>query len=71
MKKTLQQKVATANYKRPNKFVWWCLVHFIAPIVMKQYGKQITTVKDDIDKYPGAKFILYNHQSYLMNKNMN
>jgi len=63
MKKTLQQQVATRNYKRPNKFIWWCLVHFIAPIVMKQYGKQITTVKDDIDKYPGAKFILYNHQS--------
>ncbi len=63
MKKTLQQKVATRNYKRPNKFVWWVISHFIAAIVMKQYGKQITTVKDDIDKYPGAKFIIYNHQS--------
>ena len=63
MKKTLQQQVATRNYKRPNKFIWWFLVHFIAPIVMKQYGKQKLTVKDDIDKYKGAKFIIYNHQS--------
>ena len=63
MKKTLQQEVATRNYKRPNKFIWWFLVHFIAPIAMKQYGKQKLTVKDDIDKYEGAKFIIYNHQS--------
>ena len=63
MKKTLQQQVATRNYKRPNNFIWWFLVHFIAPIVMKQYGKQKLTVKDDIDKYEGAKFIIYNHQS--------
>ncbi len=63
MKKTLQQQVATRNYKRPNKFIWWFLVHFIAPIAMKQYGKQKLTIKDDIDKYEGAKFIIYNHQS--------
>jgi len=56
MKKTLQQKVATANYKRPNKFVWWVICHFIAPFAMKQYGKQITTVKDDINKYGSLKF---------------
>ena len=63
MKKTLQQQVATRNYKRPNKFIWWFLVHFIAPIAMKQYGKQKLNVIDDIDKYDGAKFIIYNHQS--------
>jgi len=63
MKKTIQQEVATRNYKRPSRFVWWFLTHFIAPFVMRMYGKQKLTVKDDIDKYPGAKFIIYNHQS--------
>ena len=63
MKKTLQQKLATKIYKRPNKFVWWFLTHTIAPLVMKQYGKQKLNVIDDIDKYEGAKFIIYNHQS--------
>lgn len=63
MKKTLQQKVATRNYHRPNKFIWWVICKFIAPIAMKQYGKQKLTVIDSIDKYPGPKFIVYNHQS--------
>ena len=63
MKKTLQQKLANKIYKRPNPIIWWILIHFVAPIVMKQYGKQMLTIKDDIDKYEGAKFIIYNHQS--------
>ena len=63
MKKTLQQKLANKVYKRPNPIVWWLLVHIVAPFAMRQYGKQILTVKDDIDKYEGAKFIIYNHQS--------
>ena len=63
MKKTLQQKLANKVYKRPNPIIWWFLVHVIAPFAMKQYGKQKLTVIDDIDKYDGAKFIIYNHQS--------
>ena len=63
MKKTLQQKVAMRKYARPNPIIWWVLTHLVAPIVMKQYGKQTLTIKDDIDKYPGAKFLVYNHQS--------
>ena len=63
MKKTLQQKLANKVYKRPNPIIWWLLIHFIAPFAMRQYGKQKLTVKDDIDKYEGAKFIIYNHQS--------
>ena len=63
MKKTLQQKVAMRKYARPNPIIWWLLVHIVAPFAMKQYGKQMLTIKDDIDKYPGAKFLVYNHQS--------
>ena len=63
MKKTLQQKLANKIYKRPNPIIWWFLVHVVAPFAMKQYGKQMLTVKDDIDKYKGAKFIIYNHRS--------
>lgn len=63
MKKTLQEEIATRVYKRPNRLLWWFLGTFIAPFVMKQYGKQKLTIKDDVRKYKGAKFIVYNHQS--------
>ena len=58
MKKTLQQKLANKVYKRPNPIIWWILIHFVAPIVMKQYGKQMLTVKDDIDIIPVAVITL-------------
>lgn len=63
MKKTLPQYWATKNYKIPNKAVWWFLRKFVAPFVMRSYGKQHLTIKDNINKYPGGKFIIYNHQS--------
>lgn len=63
MKKTLQKQIAERNYKRPNPIIWWILSNIIAPFVMKSYGKQKLTVTDDINKYKGGKFILYNHQS--------
>ena len=63
MKRTLEEKIATRKYKRPNKFIWFAIGKLIAPFVMKQYGNQILTIKDDINKYEGPKFIIYNHQS--------
>ena len=63
MKKTLAQYWATKKYKRPNKVLWAFLAKVIAPFLMKTYGKQHLTIKDDINKFPGGKFIVYNHQS--------
>lgn len=63
MKETLQDKLAKRKYKRPNRFIWWILVRFFAPIIMKSYGKQVLTKIDDINKYKGPKFLVYNHQS--------
>lgn len=63
MKKTIAQDLATREYKRPNKVLWWFLANCIAPFQMKTYGKQSLTKIDDINKYEGGKFILFNHQS--------
>lgn len=63
MKKTIAQDLATREYKRPNRALWWFLSKVIAPFVMRTYGKQILTKTDDINKYEGGKFIIYNHQS--------
>lgn len=63
MKKTIQQKLSMRRYKRPNPIVWRFIRRFIAPLAMKQYGKQYVVRKDDINKVDGPKFLIYNHQS--------